>query len=137
MASTLSQPRPRQPDFLVTATVFLFLPAALAAAWILYSFDPATASFYPSCPFLQLTGWQCAGCGSLRGLHQLLHGNFAAALHLNPLMVISLPFLVFGWVMESFQWFTDRPLLTLRLSSRWVWAYVALLVGFTIVRNLV
>lgn len=137
MASTLSQPRPRQPDFLVTATVFLFPPAVLAAAWILYSFDPATAGFYPSCPFLQLTGWQCAGCGSLRGLHQLLHGNLAAALHLNPLMVISLPFLLFGWVLESFQWFTDRPLLTLRLSSRWVWAYVALLVGFTLVRNLI
>ncbi|MGH9578069.1 MAG: DUF2752 domain-containing protein, partial [Terriglobales bacterium] len=61
-------------------------------AAILYRWNPATAGFYPICPFLSLTGWYCPGCGSLRALHQLLHGNLGAAFDLNPLLVVALPF---------------------------------------------
>ncbi|MGN1359189.1 MAG: DUF2752 domain-containing protein [Kiritimatiellia bacterium] len=39
------------------------------------------------------TGWQCPGCGTLRGLHALLHLRFAEAWQLNPFMVVSLPLL--------------------------------------------
>src|SRR4051794_18522002 len=69
---------------------------AAAALAVLYRFDPATAGFFPPCPFRLLTGLRCPGCGSTRALHQLLHGQVGAALALNPLLPLSLPAL--GWV---------------------------------------
>ncbi|HOP80857.1 MAG TPA: DUF2752 domain-containing protein, partial [Armatimonadota bacterium] len=61
----------------------------------LYLFNPAVTRIYPPCPFNAITGLHCPGCGSLRAAHQLLHGNLIAALDLNPLFVLSLPFIVY------------------------------------------
>ena len=55
--------------------------------------NPGDVAWFPSCPFYALTGLYCPGCGSLRALHQLLHFRLCSALALNPLTVISLPFL--------------------------------------------
>ena len=74
--------------------------AAAAAATLLYAFDPADAGFFPRCPSLALTGWRCAGCGSQRALHALLHGDLAAAWSLNPLLVVAVPYLTIGFAAE-------------------------------------
>ena len=63
----------------------------LAAAAVLFLFDPATARFYPPCLFTALFGRECPGCGSLRAVHQLLHGNLASAWTLNRGIVVALP----------------------------------------------
>lgn len=52
--------------------------------------DPNTAGFYPACPFRALSGLDCPGCGSLRALHALLHGDVAAAFGFNLLLVVGL-----------------------------------------------
>jgi len=65
--------------------------AIAAVGIVLFLFDPATAGFYPPCLFKSLFGWPCPGCGSLRALHQLLHGRLAAAWELNRNVVIALP----------------------------------------------
>src|SRR6202046_5995717 len=70
--------------------------ALVAGAITLRMFDPATTVFFPPCPLRYLTGWYCPGCGSLRALHQLLHGNLGQAWALNPLTVLLLPFLTYG-----------------------------------------
>src|SRR6266446_10007644 len=67
------------------------LSAILGSAVILFLFNPAQSGFYPVCLFHQSTGLLCPGCGSLRALHQLLHGHLVAAVHLNALLVLSLP----------------------------------------------
>lgn len=61
----------------------------------LYIFKPGIGGIYPPCPFYYLTGLYCPGCGSLRGIHSLLHGNIVKALGYNPLMVLSIPLIVF------------------------------------------
>jgi len=61
---------------------------------IVYFFDPATTGFYPHCLFKTIFGLQCPGCGSLRAMHQLLHGNVAAAWALNPMLMIVGPLAV-------------------------------------------
>lgn len=68
--------------------VVLVIAGAAAA---LYFFDPATAGFYPPCLFSALFGRECPGCGSLRAVHQMLHGNLAAAWALNKPIVVGLP----------------------------------------------
>ena len=64
---------------------------ALAAAMVLFFFDPASHGFYPPCLFKTIFGHPCPGCGSLRAAHQLLHGNLQAAWALNPTLMIAGP----------------------------------------------
>ncbi|MEW5722540.1 MAG: DUF2752 domain-containing protein, partial [Thermodesulfobacteriota bacterium] len=62
-----------------TALVVSALGAAgLAGATWLYLVNPAVSALYPPCPFHALTGLYCPGCGTLRGLNQLLHGHLLA-----------------------------------------------------------
>lgn len=69
--------------------VLLLIALAAFAAAVLFLFDPGHWAFYPGCVFYRTTGLLCPGCGSLRACHQLLHGHFAAALHCNPLLIVS------------------------------------------------
>ena len=67
----------------------------IVAAVIYGMFDPADHALFPKCPFLVLTGGlRCPGCGSQRAIHALLHLQFKDAFMYNPLVVISIPFLV-------------------------------------------
>ncbi|GAB3260565.1 hypothetical protein GCM10027347_24960 [Larkinella harenae] len=63
-------------------------------------FDPARVSFFPPCPFRLLTGLECPGCGSQRCLHQLLHGHIRKAYAYNPLLVLSIPYVLLGLWLE-------------------------------------
>ena len=65
--------------------------AAILSACLLFFFNPETTSYYPRCPFYALTGLQCPGCGTLRGLHALMHLHLADAWRFNPGMVVSIP----------------------------------------------
>lgn len=92
---------------------------------VLYFFDPAKAAAFPPCPFNLLTGYHCPGCGSLRGLHSLLHGRLVDALSLNPLMVVSIPIL--GFMSLNPTW----------IYKRWVpWLAFSILVGYGVIRNI-
>jgi len=97
----------------------------LSGAAVLYSFEPGVARGYPPCPLHLVTGLYCPGCGSLRALHQLLHGHVTRAFSLNPLLVLSLPFLAF---------LSLRPPLLYRPWLAW-WCF-AVLVGYGVLRNL-
>jgi len=67
----------------------------IAAAVVYGMFDPAESAFFPKCPFLLLTGGlRCPGCGSQRAIHSLLHLEFKEAFLYNPLVIISIPFLI-------------------------------------------
>ena len=115
----------------------LFVCAAIAAALlILWKFDPASTSLFPPCPLRWLTGWYCPGCGSLRALHQLLHGNLRAALAYNPFAVLALPFLAYGIVSSGLFRTTGRRLPGLFLRPAWIRVLGLSIIIFGIVRNL-
>lgn len=65
-----------------------------SAGILLYFYNPTEVEWIPRCPFLVLTGFKCPGCGTLRGLHHLVHGRLDAAWAMNPLMVTVLPIIV-------------------------------------------
>lgn len=112
----------------------IVLTLGLAFLGALFWFEPNGQSFYPVCLFHQTTGWQCPGCGSLRAMHQLLHGHFGAAFHLNPLLVILLPILVGYGALCVWRAARRQPVI---LPLRPVWWWLALLVtlGFGLWRN--
>lgn len=72
---------------LIAAAILL----TVAAIVVLYCFDPMQVSFYPRCPSKLLTGYDCPGCGTLRALHALSHGDVAAAWRFNAALFFALP----------------------------------------------
>jgi hypothetical protein len=112
------------------------ISAVAAALVMLRNFDPATSGIFPPCPVHYLTGWYCPGCGSLRAIHQLLHGNLRAAWAMNPLTVTLLPFLSYG-LMSSFLYeVRGRGLPQPFLRQVWIEALCAAIILFGIARNL-
>lgn len=107
---------------------------ALGATY-LYLFNPANGAGYPACPFRMITGLQCPGCGTLRGLHQLLHGHPLAAFKLNPLMVISLPFLLLVLFLSTRTAITGRSQPKLFIPARYIWIFLGVVVFFWVFRN--
>lgn len=98
---------------------------------MLYTFPPTQHTFYPRCVFKASTGLDCPGCGLTRASHAVLHGRFADAWRLNPLLYVmavvflcAVPSLVRG---RSPQ-FLNKP---------WFgWAAVIVVFGWGILRNL-
>jgi hypothetical protein len=78
--------------------VIFLLGIGFISIIFLYIFNPSISIIYPPCPLRSLTGFYCSGCGSLRALHQLVHGHLIKAFGLNPLMVLSLPFLGYRYL---------------------------------------
>lgn len=66
---------------------------AIAVLALLCFFDPSTSAFFPPCPTNALTSLYCPGCGTLRAMHALLHGDVKEALSQNILAVIFIPIL--------------------------------------------
>lgn len=119
-----------------------FLKIALITAlfggfvFIYYFFNPATTFFIP-CPFHYTTGLFCPGCGSQRAIHLLLHGNVFGAFRFNPLMVLTLPLLVYGLGITVANWvFGTRYRFMLFYSKLFVFGYFGLAILYWVVRNL-
>lgn len=116
--------------------MWLGLAASVGAALVvLFWFNPAQHSFYPFCAFHRVTGWQCPGCGGLRSVHHLLHGDVLTAFRFNPVVVLAVPWLL--WLGVRRWWRGPRPGgISARAQARWAWIALGVLVAFWIVRNL-
>ncbi|QFU92790.1 DUF2752 domain-containing protein [Amycolatopsis sp. YIM 10] len=99
--------------------------------------DPTTpGGFLPVCPTHSLLGIACPGCGGLRMMYSLLHGDLLGALHYNALSLV----IVLLSVWSIVAWAVGR------WRGRWVnswlhWRWTPLVFGvaFTVwfvVRNL-
>jgi hypothetical protein len=104
-------------------------------AFALATGDPSRGGF-PRCPFNQFTGFWCAGCGTQRALHALLHFDIADAAAMNVLALVAVPLLVYAYVAWVLRAFEIRPLGPPRLPLWLTRAAPAIVVGFSIARNL-
>ena len=114
--------------------LLIWLSIALGATY-LFIFEPGKTGFFPACPFRTLTGFTCPGCGSTRGLHRLLHGDIVSALEFNPLMVLSLPFLLYALVRYTTAAVSGRPLQRHNLDAKYIWILFGVIMSFWIFRN--
>jgi hypothetical protein len=131
----------------VTASRLAAPVGTLAAVGAAFAYvgavDPSEPGHYPVCPVLRLTGLYCPGCGGLRSVHALVHGDVAAALGMNALAVAG--FVLFAAFMGFWLVRVLRPLaspgspprpMTVPLRSMHWWVLGAAAVAFTVVRNL-
>ena len=104
---------------------------------ILYHFDPATSSgIYPPSLSRELGGFYCAGCGTLRALHQLLQGNIQAALRLNPLLLVVLPYLIYWFIAYNLQFFLAVKLPIIIWRRKEICSLSAVILLYTLMRNI-
>jgi hypothetical protein len=121
-------------QMMITAGVWLGLTAV---AIFLFFFNPASPAnqFFPKCVFRLLTGLQCPGCGSTRACYHLLHLDPITAFKFNPLMMLTLPFIVYGLLGYTKSTITGQPQRRVFIPNRYLWAWLAVLVFFWIFRN--
>lgn len=99
--------------------------------------DPTTpGGFLPVCPTKALLGIDCPGCGALRMLYSVLHGDLQGAVKFNALALVALVLLV-----VAFATWTYRRVVGRRIWSwqhyRWSAAVTMVLVSvWFVVRNL-
>lgn len=113
-----------------------FTVASLSALLILRLFNPATAGLFPPCPFRAVTGLNCPGCGTSRGLHQLLNGHPVVAFDLNPLMVLALPFMAYVFVSYALIALRGRGLPKVFIPSPLIWVIFWVIISFWVLRNI-
>lgn len=116
---------------------FALLSAAVAiVATVLYLFDPAVVTIYPPSSSRLLLGIYCPGCGTLRGLHQLLHGNLGKAFGFNPLMVLLLPYLVYTYLHYGIPVFTRRKSQPLFVPPTLIRGLLSVILIYWFLRNM-
>ncbi|MFF3486220.1 DUF2752 domain-containing protein [Streptomyces sp. NPDC002701] len=97
--------------------------------------DPNEPGHYPACPLFRYTGLYCPGCGGLRSAYAVAHGDLGTALGANAVAVFGYLVLAAVWTVWVVRSVQGRPL---RVEPRppLLWALGALLLVFTVVRNL-
>lgn len=113
------------------ALLTLAATGGAGVAGLLTRFDPRLTPWFPRCVFHELTGCLCPGCGATRALHALLHADLAGALRDNALLVLALPALLVLVGSETLLPPVRRPF----VPARAIWTLLAVIVTFTLARN--
>ncbi len=115
--------------------------AGLGALALLHVRDPHQTGSYGFCPFLLVTGQPCPGCGGLRAMNNLTHGDVVGALSSNAMAVVLLVVMGAAWVAWLYQRLRGRPAPfagrsggTSRLRGTVLWGLVAAFVIFGVLR---
>ncbi len=80
----------------------------LVVSLALHLRDPHDQGSWGFCPWLAATGTFCPGCGGLRAVNDLTHGDVAAAASSNLLVVGALPLMTGLWARSLVQTWRDR-----------------------------
>jgi hypothetical protein len=134
-------PTQRSESETATAARRLAVPAAtlagVAAAFgYVGNVDPNHPGHYPVCPFLALTGLYCPACGGLRGAYALVHGDLTGAVHDNALAIAGYAVCAVLWALWAVREARGRAPTPLRVPKPLWWALGAVVLAFTVLRNL-
>jgi hypothetical protein len=105
-----------------------------AAIWV---GDPTTPNGpLPVCPTKALLGIDCPGCGSMRMLYSLMHGNLMAAARFNALGLAALVLLAWAYLAWTYGRVTGRRIRGWQ-HQRWsAVVTLSLVVAWFVVRNI-
>ncbi|OBG51736.1 MULTISPECIES: DUF2752 domain-containing protein [unclassified Mycobacterium] len=120
----------------VGAPLLVAASATLMCAAI-WAGDPTTPNGpLPVCPTKALLGIDCPGCGSLRMLYSLMHGNITAAARFNALGLAAVVLLVWAYLAWTYGRLAGRRIRSWQ-HTRWSAVVAMVLVGaWFVVRNI-
>lgn len=118
--------------------LFVILIVLSISGLVYYFFSPEESGLFPRCPFHSFTGFECPGCGSQRAIHHLLHFNIYKAFISNPLLIISIPYILVCLWLEYFGGKERYPKIRKALYGKSaVYAVLIIIIVFWIGRNLI
>lgn len=109
--------------------------AGLGAFALLHFHDPHGAGSYGFCPFLELTGRPCPGCGGLRAVNDLTRGDLIGAISSNALAVALVAVFAVAWLLWAVRRWRGQAGGMLNVGAGSATAAMALFVVFGIFRN--
>ncbi|MDH6308175.1 hypothetical protein M2451_001200 [Dysgonomonas sp. PFB1-18] len=118
--------------------LFVILIVLFVGGLVYYLFSPEESGFFPRCPFHTLTGFECPGCGSQRAIHHLVHFDLHKAFTSNPLLIISIPYILVCLWLEYFGGKQKYPKIRKALYGKSaIYAVLIIIIAFWIGRNLI
>jgi hypothetical protein len=99
--------------------------------------DPHQHGSWGLCPMYAATGIYCPGCGGLRAVNDLTDGHIGAAFSSNVVFTALMPVAVFAlalWAVD--RWRGKQRHVDMGRATRVAYAFLAVLLVFTVVRNL-
>jgi hypothetical protein len=116
------------------------LGVALAAGLVcgaVWMGDPSTPGGpLPVCPTKALLGIDCPGCGSLRMVYSLLHGDVGAAARYNALALVAVALLIWAFGAWTYSRIVGRRVISWQ-HQRWAAAVALVLVSvWFVIRNI-
>ncbi len=106
---------------------------------ILYkTYNPNGNVYFPKCPFREITGLKCPGCGSQRAIHYILNFDFYSAIKENAILVLSIPYIIMGAVFDLLKNPSERLLKWRKVifGKRAIYLILTIIILFWILRNL-
>ena len=94
-------PSPGKANWLAFAVIALVL---VAVAFVSLYEPVKNKQYYPQCGFKRVTTLDCPGCGGLRSVHAVTNGRPVAAFRNHPALILSLPILVYIFVLWLREW---------------------------------
>jgi len=101
---------------------------------LLHLRDPHVPGSYGGCPFLILTGLPCPGCGGLRAVNLLTHGQIGAALSSNLIAVAIVMVVAATWLVWLVRRARGAPAPFLTWSPRFIAIGTVVIVLFGVLR---
>jgi hypothetical protein len=83
-----------------------------------------------------MTGLWCPGCGGLRAVNDLTHGDLLGAGSSNLVLVLALPFVAVVWLAWLRRSWAGAPRPATGVPTVVVWAVVVPVLVFAVARNL-
>lgn len=116
----------------ITVIILLIL---LAGSLVLYYHNPKDGLML-ACPVHFLTGYYCPGCGAGRACYSILHGQLYQAFRYNPLLVITLPWLVLYYFICGLEWLVrGKESISIRIPEWIPFTLLILFFIYGVVRN--
>lgn len=115
----------------------IVLTVIIVLAVVYKNFNPAVNAYFPKCPSKLITGLDCPGCGSQRAIHQLLNFDLKGALKMNALLVVSIPYLITGFVFDNIP--KNEKVLKWRkrlFGEKAIYIILFIIVAYTVLRNI-
>ena len=87
-----------------------------------------------ACPFHEIFGWECPGCGATRMAVAILHLDFYQAFRYNPFIFCTAPIVLVVYIWQFIVYVRNNILL--KHLDTFLIAYTIALIIFGIIRNL-
>lgn len=102
---------------------------------ILFFVEPGKLA-YDVCFSRRVLHFYCAGCGATRATHALLHGEILTAFRYNPVYTVLTPLFAYLWLALGLRTFNVKRMNLPIPGFRWFAVLLALLVVYSLLRNL-